>query len=250
MPYDTHTLLLATDQPHRAQFLSDQFAADGFDVLVRDDAPAALRALERQFPDVVVSDLALPGGGGLEIVAAVRAGEQGATRVDPQTPVLLLCDGDHGTDRIRALDRGADDVVGPRLEYAELLARVRAVLRRSGARRRSGLQRIGDLEIDSASRVVTIAGDPLPISAKEFALLCTLASDPGRVFDKEELLREVWGYRSSCRTRTLDSHACRLRRKLRERGAPYVVNVWGIGYRLLDSPVQAPAAGATALLAA
>ena len=116
--------------------------------------------------------------------------------------------------------------------YDELVARMRAVLRRSSGPRHTHLS-VRDLEIDLAARLVTVAGEPVQLSAKEYELLVALAEDPERVFKKEDLLRDVWGFRSLGRTRTLDSHASRLRRKLNRGGdAGYVLNVWGVGYRL------------------
>jgi DNA-binding response OmpR family regulator len=123
--------------------------------------------------------------------------------------------------------------VGRPFVYDELLARMRAVLRRSNGPRHPRLT-VRDLEIDLASRVVTLAGEAVQLSAKEYELLVALAEDPERVFRKEELLRNVWGFRSLGRTRTLDSHASRLRRKLNAHGdTAYVLNVWGVGYRLV-----------------
>jgi DNA-binding response OmpR family regulator len=101
-----------------------------------------------------------------------------------------------------------------------------------------GRLRVGGLEVDPPSREVTLAGRRIELSQKEFALLRTLASEPTRVFTKEELLRGVWGFRAIGSTRTLDSHACRLRRKLGADGDRFVVNVWGVGYRLIDGPVR------------
>jgi DNA-binding response OmpR family regulator len=119
--------------------------------------------------------------------------------------------------------------------YDELLARMRAVLRRSNGPRHARLA-VRDLEIDLASRVVRVGGEPVQLSAKEYELLVALAEDPERVFKKEELLRNVWGFRSLGRTRTLDSHASRLRRKLnRSSETAYVLNVWGVGYRLVST---------------
>jgi DNA-binding response OmpR family regulator len=118
--------------------------------------------------------------------------------------------------------------------YPELRARIGALLRRASGRRTLGRIRAGALEIDPASRTVRLHGRPVELSQKEFALLRVLAAEPARVWSKEELLRTVWGYQSLGRTRTIDSHACRLRRKLGVAGDRYVVNVWGIGYRLLD----------------
>ena len=120
------------------------------------------------------------------------------------------------------------------LVYEELLARIRAVLRRAAAPERERLE-AGPIVVDRRTRHVTVHGRPVALAAKEYELLVRLASEPMRVFTKEQLLREVWGFRSLGRTRTLDSHASRLRRKLAAcGGGPYVVYVWGVGYRLLE----------------
>ena len=121
------------------------------------------------------------------------------------------------------------------------------MLRRTERPRGSGRLRVAELEIDTAARTVHIGGNRLDLSAKEFALLRVLAADPTRVFTKAELLRAIWGQRTIGTTRTLDSHACRLRRKLGVGGERFVVNVWGVGYRLVDAP--AVSSGNLALVA-
>ena len=119
--------------------------------------------------------------------------------------------------------------------YEELVARMRAVLRRSAGPVRRDRVTVGEIDIDRLSRTVRVAGEPVVLSAKEYELLLALASEPERVFRKDELLRDVWGFRSLGRTRTLDSHASRLRRKLSQvADTPYVINVWGVGYRLVE----------------
>ncbi len=135
---------------------------------------------------------------------------------------------------MRSFARGADDNVVKPFLYAELLARMRAVLRRTEARRGLGALRVGDLTVDPLTRTVRMAGRPIELSAKEFALLQALADQPTRVFTKQELLRDVWGYRSAGNTRTLDAHACRLRKKLGPSVRPFVINVRGVGYKLID----------------
>ena len=116
--------------------------------------------------------------------------------------------------------------------YDELVARIRAILRRVVPSADDRID-VDGIRIDRAARRVTLAGKRIPLAGKEFELLCKLAADPERVFTKEELLREVWGFRSLGRTRTLDSHASRLRRKLSRDGRDYVINEWGVGYRLV-----------------
>jgi DNA-binding response OmpR family regulator len=120
--------------------------------------------------------------------------------------------------------------------YPELRGRVRALLRRTERRRRTGRLRVGALELDPASRTVWLAGQPVELTQTEFALLRVLASAPTTVHTKAELLRAVWGFRSASTSRTLDSHCCRLRAKLAARGDRFVLNVWGVGYRLIDDP--------------
>ena len=150
-------------------------------------------------------------------------------------PVIVLGEPESDTvDRVRALDRGCDDFLARPFDYEELLARIRAVLRRTMPAAHETL-RAGPIVVDLATRCVTVAGSPVALAGKEYELLVKLMTDPERVFTKEELLREVWGFRSLGRTRTLDSHASRLRRKLRAAGdCHFVINVWGVGYRLLD----------------
>ncbi|MGN6170662.1 MAG: response regulator transcription factor, partial [Solirubrobacteraceae bacterium] len=127
-----------------------------------------------------------------------------------------------------------NDAKGKPFSYPELQARVAALLRRGERRTGPGRMRIGSLELDPLARQVWLHGEEVKLSKKEYALLRALAGDPTRVFTREELLRGVWGYRSMGITRTLDSHASRLRRKLSVAGDRFVVNVWGVGYRLVD----------------
>ena len=137
--------------------------------------------------------------------------------------------------RIRVLDRGGDDVVKKPFAYPELRARIAAVLRRSELRRRTRILRAGPIMIDVRSREVRVFDRPVELSAKEYDLLVTLAGEPTRVFTRAELMRGVWGVHTFGHSRTLDSHACRLRHKLcADRAEKLVINVWGVGYRLVD----------------
>lgn len=237
------SLLLVEDDPIVRTFLADNLTADGFTVLVADSLRDGLRVLEYSGPDLAVVDVALPDGSGLDLVAAVRAADRVATRMDPSLPVIVLSGRCDELDRVRGFEKGCDDYVSKPFSYGELRRRIEALLRRSRDRRRHGLLRAGELEVDPVAREVRLRGDRVRVSAKEFALLLALVAEPTRVFTKEELLRDVWGYRSMGTTRTLDSHACRLRNKLGVRGDRFVVNVWGVGYRLIDgAPQRAEAA--------
>jgi DNA-binding response OmpR family regulator len=229
---DPPRVLLVDDDPALRAFLADNLAADGFTTLLAETAGEGLRMLEHRRPDLALIDVGLPDGSGLDLIARVRAADGIASRVDPATPLIVLTGRAGEIDRVRGFERGADDYVVKPFSYGELRLRVLALLRRTRARRSgAGRIRVGDLEIDPVSRDVALRGLTIVLSQKEFSLLRALAAEPTRVWTKEELLRDVWGFRSLGTTRTLDSHACRLRRKL---GPGWVVNVWGVGYRLVD----------------
>jgi DNA-binding response OmpR family regulator len=235
------TLLLLEDDPLTRTFLADNLTADGYELVVSATLEDALRELEFKRPDLAIVDLKLPDGSGLELVRRVRAAD-GVGRLDPELPLLMLSGSGSDLDRIRGFEKGLDDYVVKPFSYPELRLRIAAVLRRSRIRLQRGLLRVGELEIDPAGRSTTLRGRPVELAAKEFALLRTLASSPTRVFTKDELLRDVWGFRARGSTRTLDSHACRLRNKLRAEGDAFVVNVWGVGYRLVDGPIESAVA--------
>ena len=228
----THTILVAEEDPATREFIADNLTADGYDVLVAEDRPKAIALLAVKHPDLVVVDV---NGETLALLDAVRSADGLASRVDPDTPVIALTGRSDAIHRTRLLERGGDDVIAKPFSYPELRARIAALLRRAEARSAPRLRRIGPLTIDVPGREVRVDDEPVELSAKEYELLLALSNDPMRVFTREELLRDVWGFRSSCRTRTLDSHAHRLRRKLSPSGAvKLVVNVWGVGYRLCD----------------
>jgi DNA-binding response OmpR family regulator len=229
---DPPRILLVEDDPALSSFLVDNLHADGFVPLLAGTMADGLRLLEFKHPDLALVDLGLPDGSGLDLIARVRAADGIATRLDPAMPLVVLTGRADEIDRLRGFEKGADDYVVKPFSYAELRLRLVAVLRRTRLRRGAGRVRVGELEIDPASRDVWLRGALVTLSQKEFALLRALAVEPTRVFTKQELLRDVWGFRSLGTTRTLDSHACRLRRKL---GGAFVVNVWGVGYRLVDA---------------
>ncbi len=220
-------VLLSDSETESRDYLERQLVTDGFEVLNARFGGEALDLAERRLPDLVlVSEL--------DLCAQLRAGEPGRSW-NREVPVIVLGpERSDAVDRVRAFQWGADDYVPRPIVYAELLGRIRAVLRRVAPSAGDRLE-VGDLVVDRATRQVTIRSEVVPLAGKEFALLCKLASDPRRVFTKDELLRDVWGFRTHCRTRTLDSHVSRLRSKLvRSSGDRFVVNVWGVGYRLID----------------
>jgi DNA-binding response OmpR family regulator len=201
------TVLLTTGEPGTSSLLEQQLRHHGFEI-----ARPGARA------DVVIA------GGAAEL-----------EHLCGEAPVIVLgAVDDEPDDRVLAFRRGCDDYVPRPFSYEELVERIRAVLRRS---RRAAVHTLpgGVLEVDETSRVATIRGIPIRLSHKEFRLLAKLASDPARVFTRDELLRDVWGWPVSMQTRTLDSHASRLRCKLRRLDplTPYIDNEWGVGYRLV-----------------
>jgi DNA-binding response OmpR family regulator len=221
-----NAVLVADPESETREYLGRQLRDDGFDVLDASRRSEALELAERIRPDLVLL-------GELDLCQRLRRGEPGRNW-DRNVPVILLAPSADPVERVRALDRGADDVIGRPFAYEELLARIRALLRRSTTSTAEVLV-AAELVVDRRTRRVSVGEAPVALSAKEFELLAWLAAEPYRVFTKEELLREVWGYRALGRTRTLESHASRLRKKLRVNGEDrYLVNVWGVGYRLLE----------------
>jgi DNA-binding response OmpR family regulator len=229
MESTTSILLCEEDAPTR-EFLADNLLADGYRVLVAETKAAALAALEARQPDLVICDV---NGDTLGLLDAVREEGGVASRIDPDVPLLVLTERGDELARVRFLERGGDDVVSTPFGYPELRARVRALLRRSRPRPRRRVIEVGALRIDIVAREVRVGEATVALSAMEYALLIHLATEPTRVFTKHELLRDVWGFRARGCTRTLDSHACRLRKKLTSSGdARWIENIWAVGYRL------------------
>jgi DNA-binding response OmpR family regulator len=227
------TVVVCEDDEATLELLCDHLVADCYEALPAPSASDALRLCHYKQPDLMLLDLMLPDAPGLDVLREVRAADGATSKFDPELPVIVLSGRGSEHDRVRGLREGADDYVAKPVHYPELVARVAAVLRRRRGPR-EGPRRVGDLVIDPATRSVRVAERPVELANKEFALLRALASDPTRVFSKEELLRDVWDFRSLGRTRTLDSHASRLRRKLDPEHSRFVVNCWGVGYRLID----------------
>ncbi|HTU84592.1 MAG TPA: response regulator transcription factor [Solirubrobacteraceae bacterium] len=232
------TILVVEDHQTTRTFLADNLSADGYEVIEAEGVSDGRRLLENAFPDLAIVDLGLPDGDGLELLAHVRGADRIAGRLDPDLPLLVLSGRVGELDRLRGFDRGCDDYMIKPFSYHELSVRVRALLRRTRRRPAAARLRVGSLEVDPMSRQVWVRGEAIALSKKEYALLRALAGEPTRVFTREELLRGVWGFVALGHTRTLDSHAFRLRQKLNRAGDRFVINVWGVGYRLLDGPLE------------
>jgi len=224
------TLVVCEDDDPTRDLLCDQLTADRYRALPAPSASDALRLCGYNQPDLMLLDLGLPDAKGIDVLRQIRSSRE---RFDPDLPVLILSGRGSESDRLRGFEAGADDYLQKPFHYPELVARIAAVLRRRLAHR-DGPIHLGDLVIDPVTRSVRVDDREVRLANKEFALLRALAAEPHRVFTKSELLRDVWGFRAEGRTRTLDSHASRLRRKLDPKGARYVFNCWGVGYRLLD----------------
>jgi len=226
-------LLLAEEDATTRAFLKDNLSADGYAVDVAADRNQALSRLRVIAPDLIVVDV---NGLTLGLIDWLRSGDDSLLAATVDTPVIVLTSEPAELHRVRLLERGGDDVILKPFSYPELRARIAAVLRRTAPRQPHPVLSVGSLRIDVRARTVTVAGETVKLSALEYQLLCTLAAEPTRVFTREELLRGVWGFQSIVPTRTLDSHASRLRRKLADAGAPgMIVNVWAVGYRLKNA---------------
>ena len=232
MSQTTSTILVAEEHDGTRAFLASNLAADGYRVLLAPDRAKALALLSTSHPDLILVDV---NGETLSLVDAIRSGDGLAGRVDPDVPLIVLSRDADRLQRIRVLDRGGDDVVRKPFAYPELRARVAAVLRRTTSRRCARILRAGPIMIDVRSREVRVRDRAVELSAKEYDLLVTLAGEPTRVFTRAELMRGIWGQQTFGHTRTLDSHASRLRCKLCGDGDDkLLINVWGVGYRLID----------------
>jgi two-component system response regulator MtrA len=217
-------VLVVDDDPALAEMLSIVLRGEGFDTAVVSDGPRALPAVREMRPDVVLLDLMLPGMNGIDVCRAIRA-ESGV-------PIVMLTAKSDTVDVVLGLESGADDYVIKPFKPKELIARIRARLRRTEAEPAEMLA-IGDVSIDVPAHQVTRGGVPISLTPLEFDLLVALARKPRQVFTREVLLEQVWGYRHAADTRVVNVHVQRLRSKVeRDPERPEVVlTVRGVGYK-------------------
>jgi two-component system alkaline phosphatase synthesis response regulator PhoP len=222
-------ILVVDDEPKIVQQARDYLERGGYRVLTAAEGTTALAIARHERPDLVVLDLNLPGMDGLDVCRALRR--------TSDVPIIMLTARVEETDRLIGLELGADDYVTKPFSPRELVARVRAVLRRvQGGLRQPGLLRAGELEIDLHGHKVTRAGQPVHLTRTEFNLLAMLAQHPGQCFSRAQLLDRLHGVAYDGYDRSVDAHIKNLRRKLEVDPAEprYVLTVYGIGYKFTD----------------
>ncbi len=224
------TILIVDDEPQIVALCSDYLRAAGYSTVTASDGPAALAAVRASLPDLIVLDLGLPTLDGLDVTRAIRR--------DSAVPIVILTARADESDTLVGLELGADDYITKPFSPKELVARVRAVLRRSdGAMTPSEIVRAGDLSLDTVRLTTTVAGRPVELTATEFRLLLVLAQQPGRVFTRAQLLSAVQGVTFESYERAIDAHVKNLRRKIEDdpRAPRRLRTVFGVGYRLSET---------------
>lgn len=222
-------ILVVDDEPNIREVVGLYLERDGHTVISASNGNEALKLYERVRPDLVVLDLMLPGVSGLEVCRRIQA--------ERRVPLIMLTARGEEEDRIIGLGLGADDYVTKPFSPRELAARVEAVLRRTNEAQASpvvgGALVFEELRIDRSTREVTVHGEPVTLTAREFDLLYHLASHPRRVFTRDQLMEVVWGYAFSADTSTVTVHIRRLREKIEKNSTKprYLQTVWGVGYR-------------------
>jgi two-component system, OmpR family, alkaline phosphatase synthesis response regulator PhoP len=222
-------VLVVDDEMKIARLVRDYLTEAGFDVALASTGPAAVAAVRSDRPDLVVLDLGLPGMDGYDVTRAIRG--------QSAIPIIMLTARNEETDRIVGLELGADDYVVKPFSPRELVARVKAVLRRTGGVVATETIRVMDVRIDLPHRRVERDGSRIELTATEFELLRALASNPGRVFTRGQLLDSIRGVSFESYERAIDAHIKNLRKKLEPdpRRPRYVLTVYGVGYKFSDA---------------
>jgi DNA-binding response OmpR family regulator len=221
-------ILVVDDEPKIVRLVRDYLEHAGFGVSVARDGREALMRARSEQPDLVILDLGLPGLDGLDVTRSLRH--------DSSVPLIMLTARDSETDRVLGLELGADDYLTKPFSPRELVARVRAVLRRNRAEPPDAVLRVGELELDIPRLRASLGGRPVTLTATEFQLLVTMARQPGRVFTRAQLLDAIHGEALEAYERAIDAHVKNIRRKLEPdpRRPRYLQTVYGVGYRMAD----------------
>jgi two-component system, OmpR family, alkaline phosphatase synthesis response regulator PhoP len=221
-------ILIVDDEPKIVRLVVDYLEDGGFSGLTAPTGDEALMRVRTDAPDLVILDLGLPGLDGLDVTRAIRR--------NGELPIIMLTARDDETDRIIGLELGADDYVTKPFSPRELVARVRAVLRRHAGAGEAEVLRVGDLELDVPRMRVTRADVAVELTATEFSMLAFMARQPGRVFTRSQLLDAIHGVAFESYERAIDAHVKNIRRKLEPdpRSPRYLLTVYGVGYRLAD----------------
>ena len=219
-------ILIVEDEPAIARGLAYNLGQEGFETFIAGDGETARRILRQEAPNLVLLDLMLPDTDGVDLCRAMRG--------ESEIPIIMLTARDQEADKIRGLEAGADDYITKPFRIGEVVARVRAALRRARTGSVTGTRVVaGGLVIDRETRVVTVHGKPVDLRRREFDLLWALAARPGRVRTRDDLLSSVWEDREFVEAGTLDVHIRRLREKIEEdAGAPqHILTVRHVGYK-------------------
>ncbi|HLA78197.1 MAG TPA: response regulator transcription factor [Vicinamibacteria bacterium] len=223
-------ILIVEDEPDMALGLRDNFEFEGYQVLTAFDGASALERARNQKPDLVILDIMLPKVSGLEVCKTLRS--EGF-----EAPIIMLTARGQEVDKVVGLELGADDYVTKPFSIRELLARVRAILRRTdpGKKRLAGY-RFSDVELDFEAYRARKSGQPLDLSPREFELLRYLIERKGETVTRDQLLEDVWGYDNYPSTRTVDTHIAKLRAKIGDSGSEprYILTIHGMGYKFID----------------
>ncbi len=229
-------LLLVEDERELGSVLTRHLESEGFEVRLSTDGREALERTAREMFDLIVLDLMLPGVDGLEVARVLRSTPNNPSGTRSSVPILMLTARAEESDRVLGLEVGADDYLTKPFSLKELVARVRAMLRRVQLLRET-LEisrepvRIGAIQIDPEARAVRVEGHTTDLTPREYDLLLMLIRQPGRTFSRDYLLEHIWGPAYEGSDRVVDTTVVRLRRKLSQEGER-VVSVWGVGYRL------------------
>ncbi len=222
------TVLIVEDDPNLLEALKYNVVKEGYRTLTAGDGAQALEIARKEKPDLILLDVMLPTMSGFEVCRILRK--------ESHVPILILTARDDEVDKVVGLDLGADDYITKPFGMRELLARIRATLRRSGIRSEGGdgALEFGDVQVDAARHVVLKAGRELDMTPKEFDLLAFLATNRGIVFSRDQLLEKVWGYDYAGDTRTVDVHVRWLREKTEDNPEKpvHLITVRGVGYKL------------------